>query len=240
LRSRDQAGRPAEGSRSPRRDALRRLGLNAVPEINRLAVHAVCVAGGKKRFLDLARTSDHAGVQALIEKYDSLSKSDRSALSITDLCAACGVSFPVLLGQIAAQAFAHNADVSKLLAAVCQPRIVKATIESAIKNLPDGAKDRQMLLAHSNFLPVPKSATTIFRFQQQINNTREDYEPTAMPPFSADIIALNAAQRGNLVPATVATQHLAEEPTAITEADVAENGPGGRKEQIAIGQRSNR
>lgn len=114
------AGRRPGKDRSPRRDALRRLGLNTVPTIDSFSVRAVCAAGGKRSFLDYARTSENPKVQDLIKKYDSLSKSDQSALSITDLCAACEMSFDVLLGQVTAQAFAHiiainAAQRSKLL-----------------------------------------------------------------------------------------------------------------------------
>jgi hypothetical protein len=227
LRRRDHGGRPAGKRRSPRHDALRRLGLSTIPEINRLAQHAVCVAGGKKRFLDYARTSQHTGLQALIEKYDSLSKSDRAALTITDLCAACNIKFGTVLGEVTNQAFEHNADVSKLMAAVWQPRVVKATIDSALKYLgPDGVKDRQMLLAHSNFLPVPKSASTIFHLQQQINNAREAdrREPTVLPSFSSDIIAINA-QRRNLQPVGPAATNHESEPAVGTESGVSAGGP---------------
>jgi hypothetical protein len=164
------------------------------------------VAGSKRKFLEYARTSEHPGVRALIQKWDGLSRSDRRALTITDLCAASEMKFSTLLAEVTGQAFEHNSDVSKLLAAVSQPRVVKATIDSAIRYLgPDGVKDRQMLHSHSNFLPVPKSASTIFRFQQQINNARESDgdEPTSLPSFSNDIIAFNAAQRGKLLPPTL-------------------------------------
>lgn len=188
---------------SARQDALRRLGFKQAPEINPLAVYAVQVAGSKQKFLAYARTSDHLGVQSLIEKYDSLSPSDRRALSITDLCIVCDLNFGVLLGEVSREAFNHNADVSRLLAAVWQPRVVKATIDSAIKYAgPDGVRDRQMLHTHSNFVPVPKSASTVFKFQQQINNsTGGDDEPSGLPSFSSDIITLNAAQRATLLPA---------------------------------------
>jgi hypothetical protein len=60
-----------------------------------------------------------------------------------------------------------------------------------------------VVLAHANFLPVPKSALTIFHLQQQVNNAREadGGENTSLPSFSADIITINATQRWNLEPA---------------------------------------
>jgi hypothetical protein len=175
--------------------------------VNPLAVSAVRAAGSKHKFLEYARGSDHTGVQSLIEKFDQLSRSDRRALTLTDLCVACDLKFYTLLGEVASQAYKYNADVSSLLAAVWQPKVVAATIKSATTFLgPDGVKDRQMLHTHANFLPVPKSSSTIFRFQQQINNTHEagDGEASALPTFSSDIIAFNAAQRGKLLPAAVA------------------------------------
>lgn len=192
--------------RSPREEALKRLGLEDPPEVNSLFTHAIKVVGSKKKFLEYARESEHEGVVAFFEKWDSLSKTDQHALSIVDVCAAVDLKLPTLLGEVTAQAFAHNTDLSKLIAAVAQPRVVKATVDSATKYLgPDGVKDRQMLHLHSNFVPVSKSSQTIFRFQQQINNAREAGadEPIGLPPFEQDVITINAAQRNKLLPALV-------------------------------------
>jgi hypothetical protein len=183
---------------SPREDAVRRLGLEIVPETNPLAVRAVRAVGSKSVFIDYARLSNDEQVQWLVGKWDGLSPSDREALCISDLCAATGLRFSTLLGEVTARAFDHNSDVSRLIAAVNQPRVVEATVRSAIRIGPDGTKDRQMLLAHSNFLPVPKSASTIFHMQQQINNAGE--ELTRLPSFSEDVIMLTAADRGKLSP----------------------------------------
>jgi hypothetical protein len=171
------------------------------------------VVGSKERFLEYARLSHDREIATLVERWDGLSSSDRRALSIPDLCTATGVPFSKLLGEVTAQAFEHNSDVSRLIAAVNQPRVVGAAVRSAIRVGTAGVRDRQMLLAHSGFLPVPKSASTIFHLQQQINNTREadGEETTALPSFSADIIAINAAQRGKLFPTAVDAESQGEQ-----------------------------
>jgi hypothetical protein len=135
------------------------LGLHALPVINALAVRAVQALGSKRQLIEYARLSDDDGVLGLVQRWDRLSPSDRRALSISDLCAAASVRFSKLLGEVTAQAFDLNTDVSGLIAAVTQPQVVKATVQSALRLGPEGVRDRQMLLAHSNFLPVPKSAT---------------------------------------------------------------------------------
>jgi hypothetical protein len=42
------------------------------------------------------------------------------------------VRFATLLGEITAQAFEHNSDVSRLIAAVNSPQVVEATVKSAV------------------------------------------------------------------------------------------------------------
>jgi hypothetical protein len=180
--------------------------VEGIPKLCTLALGAIRIAGGKRKFIDYARYSADPEVAALVARWDSLSKSDRQALAITDMCHACGLEFADLFGQVSAQAFRHNANVAKLMAAVSQPRVVKATVDSAIQFLgPDGVKDRQMLHTHSNFLPVPKSASTIFHLQQQINNNRESgrAEMTTLPSFEEDIIAFNSALRTRVLPASM-------------------------------------
>jgi hypothetical protein len=84
--------------------------------------------------------------------------------------------------------------------------VVKATVKSATLIGPDGVADRKMLHTHSNFIPVPKSANTIFRFQQQINNTAEagdGEDRNTLPAFESDVVLFNNAQRGKLLPAVI-------------------------------------
>jgi hypothetical protein len=108
------------------------------------------------------------------------------------------------LATFPSRRFSHNYDVSCLLAAVSQPAVVKATVASALVLGPKGVADRKMLLTHSNFLPVRKSATAIFGLQQQINNARGSrrraYGTVAV---ESDIIAFGSAQRGKILPVTV-------------------------------------
>jgi hypothetical protein len=185
---------------SARSDAARRLGLDAPPAINPLAVRAVQVIGSKQQFIEFARPSEDEGVRGLVQRWDRLSPSDRRAVSICDLCAAASVHFSKLLGEVTAQAFDSGMNVSGLLAAVIQPQVVKAMVKSALRLGPPGVKDRQKLLAHSGFLPMPKGAT-VFRIQQQINSAHElkGGETTPLPSFSADRVAFNSDQRAALL-----------------------------------------
>jgi hypothetical protein len=193
------------------------LGLDRLPPINPLAVKAIQVVGSKRRFIEYARLSDDKDVRTLVKTWDGVSPSDRQVLSISDLCAATGLRFSKLLGEVTAQAFEHNSDVSRLIAAVNQPRVVQASIRSATRLGPDGVKDRQMLLAHSGFLPVPKSASTIFHLQQQINNAGE--ELTRLPSFSEDVILFSAADRLKLLPKAVDEESQGEQPAEGTGTD---------------------
>jgi hypothetical protein len=195
---------------SPRLDAARRLGLDSVAAIDPITAKVIRAVGSKARFIEYARLSDEEEVRVLVEKWDTRSPSDRQALTIVDLCAACNILFETLLGAVTAAAFTHNYDASRLLAAVNQPKLVSATIQSALVVGPEGVADRKILLTHSRFLPVPKGATTVFRLQQQINNTQQAQEgdqPTSLPSFESDIVAFNAAQRNKHLPAATDTEN---------------------------------
>lgn len=191
---------------SPRLGALKRLGLDPKdpPKIDLLSTKAVQSVGSREEFLDYARTSDDGRIVTMIERYDKLSDSDRDALTIPDLCAFAEITFAELLGEVVRVAFSHNTDLSNLIAAVNQPKVVQATVDAALK--PDGVDDRKVLHQHSGFVPIPKGSSTIVKFQQLINNSREvepGDSPNSLPPFENDVVSFNTAQRGKLLPAEV-------------------------------------
>jgi hypothetical protein len=203
---------------SRRLDAARRLGLDSLARIDPLATHVVRAAGSKAQFSEYARLSDQEDVRGLVGKWDTRSPSDRQALTIADLCAACNLLFPTLLGKVTAAAYEHNYDVSGLLAAVNQPEMVSVTVKSALVVGPEGMADRKMLLTHSNFLPVRKGTTAIFDLRQQVNNAHEDRdgEPTSLPRFESDIIAFSSAQWGKTLPTAVNPESRGEQPAEGT------------------------
>ena len=191
---------------APRLAALKRLGLDPKdpPKVDVLSTKAILSVGSRDEFLDYARTSDDGRVVDLIEKFDALSEYDQGVITVPDLCAAAGITFAELLGEVVRVAFSHNTDLSNLIAAVNQPKVVQATVDAALK--ADGADDRKILHQHSGFVPIPKGSSTIVRFQQLINNAREvepGDSPNTLPPFENDTILFNTAQRGKLLPADI-------------------------------------
>lgn len=112
------------------------------------------IHGGRKVFMEFVRIASQSDERLLplVEKWDSLSRSDKRYVNLDDLCEAVGIRPGMVLGTAAEAAFDYNTDVSKLMAAVAQPAIVQATIDSALT--PEGVQDRKLLHQHSRFLPT--------------------------------------------------------------------------------------
>jgi hypothetical protein len=120
-----------------------------------LAYAASRIQGGRTVFMEYARIASQSDerLMPLVEKWDSLSKSDKRYVNLDDLCEAVGIRLGMVVGAVADAAFEYNADVSKLMAAVAHPAVVQATIDSALT--PQGVQDRRMLHQHLGFVPTP-------------------------------------------------------------------------------------
>ena len=124
--------------------------------------------GGKDNFFDLVRQSarENQWLMPLIEKWDSISKSDRRYICIDDLVSALDLSPGRVLGAVVETAFNDNLDVSRLIASVWHPQVVEASIEKALT--PEGEADRRMLFQHSGF--TPKSTGAVVNVQANANS----------------------------------------------------------------------
>jgi hypothetical protein len=131
--------------------------MRKLPFQGTLAYAASRLPGGKHAFMEYARLCTEERIKALVHRWESLSPSDQRRVSLEELCVACEVDPPELVGAVAAAAFRFNSDVSTLIAAVAHPKVVEASIDRALQ--PDGIHDRKMLFQHSAFVPVPASST---------------------------------------------------------------------------------
>jgi hypothetical protein len=139
--------------------------------------------GGKSVAIEYARLSARFDekFEKLVWAYDQLSQSDQEKIRLEDLCASVELSPSEFLGTVTRAAYSHNLDVANLIAAVNHPRVVEATLASAIDN-PYGTEDRRMLHQHHGFLPQPKGQTI------QINN-----QPQAFAAANAKAAAASEA-----------------------------------------------
>lgn len=130
--------------------------------------------GGIPRILDALSGYDQEDAQAFMEKYNSVSLSDRDRLSLEEICVAAGVKTLDLLAAVVKALFLEGQTISSIIASTSHPKVVRKTVEMALE--PGGHRDREMLHTSQGFLPTPKGSTFISnRFQ--IANFSEGGQP---------------------------------------------------------------
>jgi hypothetical protein len=118
------------------------------------------IPGGRKTFIEYARIAAASSdkVRVFVECYEDLSTRERDGIPLDQICIESAAITPAeLLGEVVKAAFEFGQDVSALMAATCLPEVVGASIREAKK--ARGFKDRQALMQHSGFVPIPKSST---------------------------------------------------------------------------------
>lgn len=103
------------------------------------------------QFMELARLSDAEMVKAVVAEWDGYSQTRREYTSLDQLCDRVGVAPADFLSHVVKSAFLANTDLSNILLATAQPRIVAKAIKNAL--LQKGFKDREMLLQASGIVP---------------------------------------------------------------------------------------
>ena len=146
------------------------------------------ILGGKVEFMDLARRAPEIDprMSRVMDKWDTLSEHGKKEASLDLVCQEAGVDPYAFLGAVAAAAkkFADNSSV--IIAALSQPEIVRKTIQQAMTD--EGFKDREMLMKHAGFLPVPAGTTYINQTQLRVEtNVGPDNGKVILPSFAKTI-----------------------------------------------------
>lgn len=174
--------------------------LATLPFKGTLKYAASMLPGGKTTFLEYARLSVDPKVKELIHRWDTLSHSQKARVTLDDLCIAVDVPPVDLLKEVAGIAFSMNVDISNLIAAIHQPRVVDRTIKAAMR--ADGVDDRRMLHQHSGFLPAPRGAqinvsTTVSAQAAAAAKNTVQGEESGLPDFENDAAQTVSALRGD-------------------------------------------
>lgn len=183
---------PFPDSRDRKTDALRRAGVKredliGVPQISHILKHA---EHGLAQVIDALRGYDEEDAQDFIEKYDSLSPSDRARLSIEEICVAAGVKTLDLLGCATKALVLESQTVSSIIAATSHYRVVNKTVKMALED--GGHRDREMLHTATGFLPSPKGSTFINKVQ--VANFSDDKKQPATVdaiPDEEDLVSVD-------------------------------------------------
>ena len=176
-------------------------------------------AGGKETAIEYARLAayDDVRFERFIRAYDGLNVTEQGKCRLEDLCATAEISPSQFLGGIAAVAYKHNYDVSRLIAAVNQPAVVEATVESALQ--PFGTDDRRILHTHAGFLPSPKAPQINVSANAQAASITQAgaISGGGMPKFETDITEVTEAIRGDASAGRIASRPAI--PAPILEGD---------------------
>jgi hypothetical protein len=93
--------------------------------------------GGLGAFLDVARLSDNVGVQEFVRLSHRFPESGAG-----ELCARAGLEPPELLSHLVQVMFFYGQSVAKMLNAVNQPAVMKASVAQALT--AHGVEDRKL------------------------------------------------------------------------------------------------
>lgn len=196
--------------RESRRRALKTGNEDAVKLVTLPGVHALSHAtrfidGGRDRFIEyvqLAVLNNHPAACAWYKVFAELTPYERSLVSFDDVCAGSGVRPADLMSVVVSCAMEMGRDVGNLIAATLHPEIVHQAAKSAKRIGGDwasiGLEDRKMMFQHSNFIPIPKSATININASASAQAAAAAVSEPTVPSFVSDLAAVDSSRRAAL------------------------------------------
>ena len=144
--------------------------------------------GGRESFLVYARSaaSAHPEIKPFLEHYDGITQYERQKYTLDVLAQQAGISPRILIEAVAGEAFEQGVNVANLIAAHHLPEVVRESVKVAVTR--KGVKDREMLMQHHGFLPVPKGTTI------NIQNIQRG-GMSDLPDFEQSVVSLGEAAR---------------------------------------------
>lgn len=147
------------------------------------------LAGGKNTLMELARLAPEIAPEyaKIIEEYDSLSAGGKKLASIDQMCKQHSLDPFHFLSVVAEVALKYRDNASVLIAAMNLPKIVEVSVQNA-KSKKFGFKDREALMRHAGFLPVPAGATFVNTLQTKVETNVGDAPSSGhLPSFEKTI-----------------------------------------------------
>lgn len=108
--------------------------------------------GGKDRFIELARHSTDEKVQAVIRRWDSLSRSDRRYISLDDLCEACEVAPEQLLGEVVTVTYVADWQAGVLLVSAVFDYLCIVGVAARAARQEGGSRKRERILVQAGII----------------------------------------------------------------------------------------
>ena len=168
--------------------ARKRLGLKpgATDGFPDLTARIKAGVGSIAKAIEVLSEDDSDDSRAFMERYRSVPKSDRSRLKLEDFVAAADITPRRFVELVTGALLQQCQDVTKMMVAVAQPKVIQATIKAATDQVPiiadvDGER---IVVGHTNgdtkameifhkatgFLPTPKGSNTTINLNQ-LNQT---------------------------------------------------------------------
>lgn len=113
------------------------------------------------KFMDLVSLASKkdASLAPMIEKWGSLSAVERAKFTIDELAHSCGLEAGKIISAASGAAYEMGFGAASLIAMNNLPWVVEKSLESAGVPGKEGARDRELLMKHGRFVPVPEGQT---------------------------------------------------------------------------------
>lgn len=159
--------------------------MEGVPDVTANIVRA---CGSVHNAIQALRSDDSEDAKSFILRYESVGPSDRRRLTLEEFIVAAGLSSRRFIEVLTGALMQQCQDVTKMMVAVAQPKVIQATIKAATDQVPITAYDpilechkvvgytngdtKAMEIFHkaTGFLPTPKGSNTTINLNQ-LNQT---------------------------------------------------------------------
>jgi hypothetical protein len=178
----------SKAPRAPRRTkdyaaealALLEVAPEALAETPRIT-HLLRPIGGSRKVFEYLSGSEKTEARKILELRIRLNKRQQAAVPFEAYCVAAGVSTKTMFGIISEEVMEQSGKARELIVNASRQDVIQAAVESA--KTMTGTKDREYLLKHDGFLPLPKS-TTVFG---NVDNRKQTANVVVLPPVEVGI-----------------------------------------------------
>lgn len=188
-----------------------------------LALAIRYVRGGRQTFLTYVYGAAQEGescCQAFWYVYANLTDANKLRVDLDDIAEAAGVRPHQLIAATVSYAMRMEHDTADLVAASLQTSLVRRTAKSAMriggKFAAIAQKDREMLLQHSKFLPMPRGMNVNVRATANAAAAAATAAEPALPSFTATLASADKSQRA-------AQDDIVVRHSAFIDADVVDD-----------------
>ena len=99
--------------------------------------------GGVSKFLEHCAISDSERLQTYITTYKTLSTEERVGVTLQDLCVRAGLKPAEVMSDFVATVILQQNNLALLISALSRPKVMQASIETALIPGLDGVPDRK-------------------------------------------------------------------------------------------------